>query len=49
MAAKNGAKTIFGKKLPYDSVDTLEIKIVKIALSCAAFEINVAFAFYTDN
>ena len=46
MTAKNGGKTIFGKKLPDDSADTLVVKnLAEIALSDSVSEINALSCF----
>ena len=46
MAAKSGGKTIFGKKSPVDSADTLWVKhFIKIALSRSVSKINAFFCF----
>ena len=48
MAAKSCGTTIFGKKSPVDSADTLWIKnFVEIALPLSVSEIR-AFAFYVE-
>ena len=46
MAAKNGRKMTFGKKLPVESVDILEAKnFVQIAVFCSISELNVFLHF----
>ena len=46
MAGKSGGKTIFAKKMPVDSADTLRIKnFVEIALSRSVSKINMFFCF----
>ena len=48
MAAKSGGKTLFCKKLPVYSVDTLWVKnFVEIALS-RCFQDKLTFAFYVE-
>ena len=49
MATKRGGKTLFCKKSPVDSADTLRVQnFVEIAVSRSVSEINASLPFYAE-